>query len=188
MYGDFLNTASTGMNFSPFTGNGTPQAVTATADSSIVDVTGAGVGVAPAMIGGVPNASGLQNTTLGFDMGVGDGMARPYVFVLVTATTTVTGTLSISLKAAPDSGTYTEGTYTTLYTSAGLTGSTQLAANKWLYFPVPPVLQAEANPRFYKLTYTVVSGSISLSLSAGIVVDPTSFLGGTKYQNNYIAI
>lgn len=185
MYGDFLNTASTGMNFSPFTGNGTPQAVTATADSSIVDVTGAGSGNAPTMIGGYP----ATNTTLGFDMGVGDGMARPYVFVLITATTTVTGTLTISLKAAPDNGSYGQGTYTTLYTSAALTGATQLAANKWLYFPVPPILgsMGEANPRFYKLTYTVGS-SISLSLSAGIVVDPTSFLGGTLYNNNYIAI
>jgi hypothetical protein len=181
MYGDFVSLA-----FSPFASTGgTPQAITTTADSSsIVDITGAGVGNAPSMIG---YQGGL--TALGADFGVGGGPALPYVGVFITSVTTASGTLTISLKAAPDSGTYTEGTYTTLYTSAALTGTTQLAAGNVLYFPVPPILvtMGEALPRFYKLSYAVGS-SISLSVSAAIIPDMPSLKLGGKYGNNFVAL
>lgn len=166
------------------------QAVTATADSTtVIDITGAGSGNAPAMINGFP----ATNTAIGVDYGVGDGMFSPYVMVFVTATTTVTGTLTVALKAAPDNGSYGQGTYTTIYTSTALTGSTQLAAGKVLYFPVPPILSSmgEALPRFYKLTYTVGS-SISLSVNAMMAPNPASFgnfgLLGGQYANNFIAV
>lgn len=163
------------------------QNVTATADSTtVIDVTGAGSGNAPAMINGFP----ATNTSIGLDIGVGDGEAIPYVMVFIPATTTVTGTLQISLSAAPDNGSYSPGTYTTLYTSASLTGATQLAAGKVLYFPVPPTLNTmgEALPRFYKLTYTVVSGSISLHANAMITINPSSFGIGGQYASNFIAV
>lgn len=166
------------------------QAITATAAStSIIDVTGAGSGNAPAMINGFPQA----NTAIGVDYGVGDGMAVPYVVLLVTATTTVTGTLTVALQAAPDNGSYSPGTYTTLYASAALTGATQLAAGKVLYFPIPPTLNSmgEALPRFYRLNYTV-TGSISLSVNAFVTLNPPSFaafgLLGGQYNNNFAVV
>ena len=171
----------------------TPQNVTATADSvSIIDVTGAGSGNAPAMI----NGYGQANTAIGVDYGVGDGMAIPYVVVVITAVTTVTGTLVITLSAAPDNGSYSPGTYTVIFTSTGLTGSTVLYVGSVLYFQVPPTLAAmgEALPRFYKLTYTVASGSISLKANSFMTLNPPSFAGtkagllGGQYNSNFISV
>lgn len=172
-----------GLNFSPFA-PGTPQAITVTADSSIVDITGAGSGNAPAMIG-----SGGVNTAMGVDIGVGQGMAEPYVWIVVTTAGTTSNTLTVSLSAAPDNGSYGQGSYTVLYTSKAIVGST-LAAGDVLYFPVPPTLvneEAEALPRFYKLTYTC-SGSLTVSVSAGIVINPSSLLLAGRYGNNYLAV
>lgn len=159
------------------------QTITATADSTnVFDVTGAGVGNAPAMIG-----AGGVNTAMGFDVGAGEGMAVPYVMVTITTSTTVTGTLTFSLKAAPDSGTYTEGTYTTLYSSAALTGATQLAKGAQLLIPIPPIVPGEALPRFYKMTYTV-TGSISLIATAEILFNPPTIRDATLYGNNYASL
>lgn len=158
------------------------QTVTATADSTnIFDVTGAGVGNAPAMIG----TDGL-NTKMGVDIGAGDGQAIPEVQIVITTSTTVTGTLTVSLKAAPDSGTYTEGTYVVLYSSAAFTG-TQLAKNAVITFQVPPIPPALALPRFYKLTYTV-SASISVILSANLLLNPPLVRDATLYGNNFTSV
>ena len=170
------------------TNTSSTQTITTTADSTtVVDITGAGISNKPAMINSFP-ASAYQS--IGADIGVGDGTFSPYVLVFVTATTTVSGTLTISLEAAPDDGTdYGAGTYTVLYTSAALTGATQLAPGKVLYFPVPPTLSAmgEALPRFYKLVYTVGS-SISLKVNSMIAPNPSSFGLGGQYNNNFIAV
>jgi len=160
------------------------QAITATADSTnIFDVTGAGVGNAPAMIG----AGGL-NTAMGYDVGGAIGNAQPTILFTVVSTTTVTGVLAVSIKAAPDSGSYTEGTYTTIFTSGGLTGATQLAAGKQYLFPVPIITPGEALPRFYKLTYTVVSGSISIVGSAALLFNGAMVRDATLYGNNFVAL
>lgn len=165
------------------------QAVTATANSTtVIDVTGVGVGNKPTMINSFP-ASAYQSLFL--DIGVGDGIAIPYVMVFITGTTTVTGTLNVALQAAPDDGsTNSPGTYTTLYQSAALTGATQLAAGKVLYFQVPPTLftMGEAQPRFYRLVYTVVSGSISIVVNSVITINPSSFGLGGQFNNNFIAV
>ena len=167
------------------------QAISATAAStSIIDVTGAGSGNTPAMINGFPNL----NTAMGVDYGVGDGMAIPYVVVVVTSATTVTGTLTIALQSAPDNGSYSPGTYTTIYTSAALTGATQLYAGAVYYFQVPPSLigNGEALPRFYRLNYTV-GPSISVSVNAFMTLNPPSFAGGKasllggQYNSNFYA-
>jgi len=158
------------------------QAITTTADSTnVFDITGAGVGNAPAMIG----AGGI-NTAIGVDFGSGDGMAMPQVFIAVTTAGTGAGTISFSLKAAPDSGTYTEGTYTTLYTSNAFVGTTFLVGNVYS-FNIPPIVPAEKLPRFYKLTYTV-SGSATASFTADILLNAPSLRIATLYGNNYISI
>lgn len=171
----YLETSS-GANFSA------AQAITTTADSTnTFDVTGAGAGNAPAMIG----AGGLA-TAMGMDIGAGDGMAVPYVQLTVTTSTTVTGALTISLKAAPDNGSYSAGTYTTLYSTAALTG-TQLAVGSVITIPVPPIAPGEALPRFYKLTYTV-SGSISIVASANLLLNPPLSRDATLYGNNFVSV
>lgn len=159
------------------------QAITGTADSTnIFDVTGAGVGNAPAMIG-----AGGVNTAMGSDIGAAEGVAVPSILLTVTGSTTVTGTLTISLKAAPDNGSYAEGTYTTLLSGAALTGATQLGVGAQYVIPVPPILPGEALPRFYKLTYTV-SGSISVVASANLLFNAPLARDATLYGSNFVAV
>lgn len=159
------------------------QAVTATADSTnVFDVTGAGVGNAPAMIG-----AGGVNTAMGFDVGAGEGPAVPQVQIAVITSTTATGSLQISLSAAPDNGSYSAGTYVPVYESAPLTGA-QLAKGAVLTFQVPPIPPALLLPRFYKLTYTVVSGSISLVVDANLLINAPLVRDVTLYGSNFVAI
>ena len=166
-----------------------------TTTSTIIDITGAGSGNAPAMIGGL-NSSNVpnSNTAMGVDYGVGDGMAIPYVVVTINTVTTVTGTMTISLNSAPDNGSYSPGTYTTIYTSTALSGSTQLAAGKVYYFQVPPVLfqGGQKLPRFYELVYTVANTTITLSVNSFMTLNPPSFgnaysLLGGQYGSNFYA-
>lgn len=167
--------STSGANFS------TNQAITQTVDSTnIFDITGAGVGNSPVMIG----ANGV-NTAIGTDIGAADGVAVPQVLISFSKGTTVTGSLSISLKAAPDSGTYTEGTYYTLITTQALTGATQIAAAKQFYIPVPPIPPGFALPRFYKLTYTVTTGTISATVSASLLLNAPTVADVTLYGSNF---
>lgn len=168
------------------TGWSTAQAVTTTADGSqVVDLTGAGVGNAPAMINGFP----ATNTSIGFDIGLGDGVAIPYLYLTSTVAGTGAGTVTVSLSAAPDNGSYSPGTYTQLYQSKAIVG-TSLVAGDYILLPVPPTLffeEGEALPRFYKITYTV-SGSQTSSWKAGIVLNPPSSLINGQFSNNFIAV
>jgi len=164
----------------------TAQAITTTADSTnVFDVTGAGVGNAPAQIG-----TGGVNTALGFDIGDGDGMAIPELFAIVTTTGTGTGTITISVSAAPDNGSYSAGTYTVLASTAAFVGTT-LVAGRTIKLPVPPFPQlatgATVAPRFYKVTYTV-SGSATASFTTGIILNAPDVRGAQIYGNNYIAV
>lgn len=162
-----------GTNFS------TEQAITTTADSTnVFDVTGAGAGNAPAMIG----AGGL-NTALGFDIGAGDGVAAPEVLVVVTTAGTGAGTISVSIAAAPDNGSYSAGTYVVLSTTAAFVG-TSLTAGRVIKLPVPPIPPTLALPRFYKLTYTV-SGSATASFTANLMLNAPDLRDATLYGNNY---
>lgn len=163
----------------------TPQAITTTADgSTIIDITGAGSGNAPAMINGYPAA----NTAIGEDYGMGDGASRPNFLMVVTTTGTGAGTITVSISAAPDNGSYGQGSYTTIYTSKAFVGTTLVKGNI-LEVPLPPILTTfgEALPRFYKVTYTV-SGSATASVLAGLLLAPSSFGQGGQYNNNFLAV
>lgn len=161
-------------------------AITATVDgTNIVDITGAGSGTAPAMINGFP----ATNTAIGADWGAGDGKAIPYLYTTVTTTGTGSGTVTISVSAAPDNGSYGQGTYTQLYASTAFVG-TNLVAGRVLIVPLPPTEYAfgEALPRFYKITYTV-SGTVgAVKFLSGLVLNPqeSGLLG--QYNNNYLAV
>ena len=162
-------------------------ALTSTVDgTSVIDITGAGSGNAPAMINGFP----ATNTAIGEDYGLGDGVAIPHIYLAVTTTGTGAGTLTVSVSAAPDNGSYSPGTYTQIYQSKAFTGST-LTAGSILSVPLPPTLytEAEAAPRFYKITYTI-SGTVgAVKVTSGLVLNPQSSLAGPYlYNNNYLAV
>lgn len=160
---------------------GTPQAITATANSaSVIDVTGAGSGNLPRMIGGYPNL----NNDLGLDIGSGDGVADPYVVINVTTAGTGTGTVTFTLEAAPDNGSGSPGTYTVLSSSQAFVGTalvagTQIAIN----IPTDPAI---AQPRFYQLVYTV-SGTATVSVLAAITLNAQNSLKGIQYNSNFVA-
>lgn len=159
------------------------QAITSTAASTnLYDVTGAGTGVAPAMIG----ANGV-NTAIGFDIGSGDGMAIPYLYVVVT-TAFVSGggaTLTIQLQAAPDNGSYSPGTYTTLCETQAFIAA-QLVAGATIRLPVPPLAPGEALPRFYRVNYVVVTSTFSAgAVTADILLNPPEGQVGTLYGSNF---
>lgn len=164
----------------------TSQAVTTTADgSTVVDLTGAGSGSAPTVYSGFPAA----NTAIGYDIGLGDGVAIPYLYIVCTVAGTGTGTVTFSLSAAPDNGSYSPGTYTQLWASKAITGST-FAVGDYIILPVPPTLffeEGEALPRFYKITYTV-SGTQTSSFKAGILLNPPSSLMVGQFANAFTAV
>jgi len=168
----------------------TAQAITTTAASAaIYDVTGAGSGVAPNMVGGITSSG---NALIGFDIGAGDGMAIPEVYVDVS-TAFVTGdsaTLTIAVQAAPDNGSNAPGTYVTLASSAVLTAA-QLTASASFTIPVPPVpktIFGEAMPRFYRVYYTVGTGTFSAgAVNSNIVLNPSSATKIQNYPSNFIA-
>ena len=169
----FLESIS-GANFS------VAQSVTATAASTnVFDVTGAGAGNAPAMIG----ANGV-NTAIGIDIGAGVGLEQPQVLVTLGTCTTVTGTLSIAVQFAADNGSYSPGTYYTLASTAALTGATQLFAGAQIVLDIPPIPAGFAFPRFYRLYYTVGS-SISVIVNASLTVNAPTQRTITQYGSNF---
>lgn len=167
----------------------TPSAaITATVDgTTIIDITGAGSGNAPSMINGYPNT----NTAIGEDYGAGDGIAIPYAVFIVNTTGTGAGTVTFSVSAAPDNGSYSPGTYYTLFSSDAYVG-TNLVAGTILLFPLPPIPEGlgtpKALPRFYKSTYTVASTVGALKVIGGLTLNPPNLLLAGRYNNNFIVV
>lgn len=162
------------------------QVVTATADSTnVIDLTGAGGS------GTVPTR--LVPAVNGYDIGLADGIYVPYLFVDVSAVngSPSANTLTIALKAAPDNGSGSAGTYTTIYQSAAVAENV-LVLSDYLLVPVPPTLfewPSEGLPRFYKLTYTAGGGSLAgITLVAGLMGNPPSSLINGQYPSNFTVV
>jgi len=177
------------MQFDALLNLSTAQAVTVTAASSVYDVTGAGSGNAPNMIGGLSSTG--ATLVIGDDIGAGDGFAIPEIFwnVPTAFTGTVNGsTLTIQLQAAPDNGSYSPGTYVTLLQTEPFS-TTILTAGASGQFQIPPVPPGFglAAPRFYRLNYSV-SGSFTTGLiTANIVINPSQPTKLQNYPSNYTA-
>src|SRR4051812_9184543 len=118
--------------------------------SNVIDLLGAGVGVAPPSI--IGNAS-----LFGTDMGI--GQFRPEINAIIgTALATANAaTLNTALQAAADTGSaggYLPGAYQTLVETGPLTAA-QLAANTvFARFPFLPVFPATLRPRFLRLLFS----------------------------------
>jgi len=160
----------------------TAQAITVSASSSsIYDITGAGSGNAPNQI--IGNA-----TVFGADLGIGGGVATPYLLMNVTAAFVSGGggTLQVGVQAAIDSAS-SPGTYTTIV-QTGLFTAAQLSAGQNLLIPLPPVTIGEALPRFYRVYYTVATAVFSAGkVTSVILLNPPAGKAGTLYPNNFDA-
>ena len=158
------------------------QAITTSAASTnIFDVTGAGSGNAPTMLGN----SGLA-TNLGTDLGLGQNMAHPGILFTVTTAGTGTGTVDFEIQAAPDNGSYSPGTYVVLSRSGTYVG-TALTSTFQLYLPIPPIPSNFTGlPRFYQAYYTV-SGTATVSVTASLLMNPPSVKSVLDSVKNYVS-
>jgi len=157
------------------------QAITSTAAATnTYDITGAGVGNAPAMTFG--NA-----TTYGNDIGQGDGAAAPIYAIVFFTTPFVSGggaTLQVQIESAPDNGSNSPGTYSVISQTAALSVA-QLNSGRPLLLPIPPRTLSEALPRFYTLNYVVGTSTFSAgAITAWFGINPMTLPFGI-YANNY---
>lgn len=170
---------------------GTPDAIGAAGSgnfATVIDITGAGVGNSPKMINGYP----ATNTSIGVDIGQGDGMAIPYVVVSVIQVFNTLTSLQLLLEAAPDNGSYSPGTYTTIFTTEAIPLA-NLTAGAYFQFQVPPRIisgqPGEALPRFYRLAYTVAGADPTTgTMLASITLNPPNGLVNTLYASNFQAV
>lgn len=172
-----------------FTGLTTPVAISASGVAAhVYDITGAGSGNAPAMIGGFP----AVNNAIGADMGLGQGEAKPCIAINVTTAGTGSGTIQFYVSGAPDNGSYSPGTYAVLAETAAFVGST-LALGDMIVIPFPQVnpqtngLASEGLPRFYELGWTV-TGTATVSVEANIALNPPSSTVAGQYPSNFVAV
>lgn len=170
---------------------GTADAIGASGSGNfptVIDLTGVGSGNAPTMIGGYP----ATNTAIGADIGQGDGMAIPYLYVVVTVTFTTLTSLVLLLEAAPDGGSYSPGAYTTIFQSEAIPVAS-LTAGAYFQVQVPPRALSgqpgEALPRFYRLAYTVNGSEAGAgSMLAGFTINPFNGLVNTLYPENFQSV
>lgn len=161
----------------------TAQALSASgASTNIFDVTGAGSGNAPVMLGN----QGLT-TNLGTDLGVGQNSSHPGVLFTVTTAGTGTGTFAFGIEAAPDNGSYSPGTYTRLTTSGAKGGLATLTAGYTLYLPLPPIPPEFAGlPRFYRAFYDLAN-TATVSVTSEFLMNPPSLKSVTDSVKNFVS-
>ena len=162
----------------------TNQVVTVTAVSTNpFDVTGAGAGNVPAMIG-----AGGVSSNLGFDIGGGDGAAMPQIMTTITGVTTFTGNLTIQLQVAPDNGFGSAGTAATIFSTAALTGTTEIFVGAQIIIPIPPtpagLLPPGALPRFYQLNY-VTTSTTNIKITSSVLLNAPTIRDAVLYGNNF---
>jgi hypothetical protein len=156
------------------------QEITTTANSTnVFDVTGAGAGVVPNLIG--PNGTRI----IGIDLGGSTGIASNQIVISNALTTAGTGagTLTISLQAAPDNGSGAPGTYYTLDVQPAIAG-TSIVAGWQTVILIPPIPVGAALPRFYRLVYTV-SGTFAATLNANMAINNSTPRSATLYGRNF---
>lgn len=160
----------------------TAQAITvAAASTNVFDVTGAGAGNAPVMIGN----QGLA-TNLGTDLGVGQGVAHPGVLFTISTAGTGTGTIAFGIEAAPDNGSYSPGTYIRLTTSGTKVG-TILTLGYTLYLPLPQIPpEFSGLPRFYRAYYDQ-TGNGAASVTAEFLMNPPDVKSVTDSVKNFVS-
>ena len=165
------------------TGQNTDRPTTGTQTASnIIDL---------GVINGLPaSASGGGGAR---DMGIGDD---PSLKLLVVNTVPLAGgtSIQVQLNGAPDAGSNTPGSYTTMWTSpAILLASTALAGTYLANIDVPRTVPGQPIPRYLQLqfiasgTYTWTGTQATGGIEACIVIDRFDQLQNTGYIGGYPA-
>lgn len=131
--------------------------------SGIIDLMGAGVGVAP------PNIFG-NATVFGEDAGIGEPRMKSEVLVSTAFTTGNAATLNIAFQGAADTGLaggYLPSTWVTLE-ETGYQAVTALTLGAIIYRPDwPPAVPPSFKPRFLRLLFQPLAAT---SFTAGAVI------------------
>jgi hypothetical protein len=133
----------------------------------------------------VIDVSQIASSNLGLprDIGIGDDPLWFYVVVNTALVGLATSTLQINFQTAPDNGSGSPGTYTTLLSTPALAVGTGgiAAGTELMRMPIPLGVQKFLNIQYVVGTANITSGKII----AGIVLDrpaPGPLMG---YPNNY---
>ncbi len=141
--------------------------------SNVIDLLGAGVGVAP------PNIIG-QATVFGTDLGVGGKRPEINVVVGTAFQTSNSATLNVALQAAIDDGTYNPGTWNTIVETGEIAAASLTAGQIIARFPFLPAFPDNLNPRFVRLLFQVPA---STAFTAGTIASATV----TMVRDDYAA-
>lgn len=111
------------------------------------------------------------------DLGIGDDPALELLIQIVTAFASGTS-LETQLQGAPDNGSGSPGTYTTMWTSgalaeAGLTAGRQIGnvTVPRILLPLPDRPGLQALPRFLRLQYVTVGTHTAGAIYGAIILD-----------------
>ncbi len=152
--------------------------------TNIIDLLGAGVGVAPPAIIGNVALFGAPDA-----MGVGGARPELQISIGTAATTGSSATLTIALQGAPDTAsTYQPGTWQTIVQSPALTAA-QLTANQVVFrCPWLPPFPANLRPRYLRLLFSPASAtSFTAGTIASALVTPCrDDYFAAQAANNYV--
>ena len=112
------------------------------------------------------------------DMGVGDDPALKLSAICTVGFTAGT-TIQLLLEGAPDSGTGTEGSYTTIWESTAIAAATAVAGAQLANVDLPRVVAGNPLPRFLRLSFITTSTNSAGLIEANIVIDRDDQIIGT---------
>lgn len=115
------------------------------------------------------------------DLGIGDKPALE-LSVLVTIAFAGGTSMQVQLQGAPDSGSGTAGTYTTMWTSNAFTEATMIAGQMLANIDVPRPAAGQPLPRFLRVNFISVGTHSAGAVEAQIVIDRDDQIVGTIGQ------
>lgn len=146
--------------------------------SSVIDLLGAGVGVAP------PNIFGTASV-FGEDAGIGQPRMQSEVLVTTAFVTANASTLNIAFQGAADTGLaggYLPGAWTTLIETGYLAATALTLGAVLARFDWPPAVPPSFKPRFLRLLFQPLAAT---NFTAGAVLAPST-MGRDDTANLFI--
>lgn len=123
--------------------------------SGVLDILGAGVGIAP------PGYIGTR-TLFGMDLGIDKEKVQIICAVGTAFATSNSATLNVQFQAAPDTGAagnYQPGTWNTLVETGTIAAANLTAGAIIARFDFPPAFPAKTLPRFLRFNFSIPSGT-----------------------------
>jgi len=121
------------------------------------------------------------------DLGIGDDPMLKLSVIVGTAFASGTS-LQLVLAGAPDAGSNTPGTYTTMWTSPAVVEASLVAGAQLANIDVPRVVFGQPLPRYLRLSFVTVGTHTAGTIEANIVLDrDDQIMGITGAYSGYVA-